>query len=259
MMELVTDPQVWILLLTLSAIEIVLGIDNLVFISIAVGRLPVEQREFARKFGIAVACITRIGLLLTLAWLARLTTDLFVLFGHGISVRDLIMILGGLFLLVKGVMEIRELVSADHDDAAGVAGKAAASFGAVITQIAIIDIVFSLDSVIAAVGMAGDYVPVMVFAILIAVAVMLLAAQPLGQFIDANPTVKMLALAFILLIGAYLVLEGFDVHIPRGYIYGAMGFSALVEILNLWAKRNDMRRRGIEPPPVDEPRRPMPR
>ncbi|MFZ7096566.1 TerC family protein [Luteimonas dalianensis] len=259
MMELVTDPQVWILLLTLSTIEIVLGIDNLVFISIAVGKLPVEQREFARKFGIAVACITRIGLLLTLAWLARLTTDLFMLFGQGISVRDLVLILGGLFLLVKGAMEIREMVSVEHDDAADIKGKAAVSFGAVIAQIAVIDIVFSLDSVIAAVGMAGDYVPVMVVAILIAVAVMLLAAQPLGRFIDANPTVKMLALAFIVLIGAYLVAEGFELHIPRGYIYGAMGFSALVEILNLWAKRNDMRRRGIEPPPVDEPRRPMPR
>lgn len=259
MMELLTDPQVWILLVTLSTIEIVLGIDNLVFISIAVGRLPVEQREFARKFGIAVACITRIGLLLTLAWLARLTTDLFTLFGQGISVRDLILILGGLFLVVKGALEIREMVSVDHDESADIKGKAAVSFGAVIAQIAVIDIVFSLDSVIAAVGMAGDYVPVMVCAILIAVAVMLLAAQPLGKFIDANPTVKMLALAFILLIGAYLVAEGFGLHVPRGYIYGAMGFSAMVELLNLWAKRNEMRRHGVQPPPVDEPRRPMPR
>lgn len=258
MMELLTDPQVWILLVTLSTIEIVLGIDNLVFISIAVGKLPVEQREFARKFGIAVACITRIGLLLTLAWLARLTADLFMLFGQGVSVRDLILILGGLFLLVKGGMEIREQVTGGHDDALG-KGKAVASFGTVIAQIAVIDIVFSLDSVIAAVGMAGDYVPVMVCAILIAVGVMLLAAQPLGRFIDSNPTVKMLALAFILLIGAFLVAEGFEVHIPRGYIYGAMGFSALVEILNLWAKRNEMRRQGIQPPPVDEPRQPMPR
>ena len=259
MMELLTDPQVWILLVTLSAIEIVLGIDNLVFISIAVGRLPVEQREFARKFGIAVACITRIGLLLTLAWLARLTSDLFMLFGQGISVRDLVLILGGLFLLVKGVLEIRELVSVEHDESADIKGKAAVSFGGVIAQIAVIDIVFSLDSVIAAVGMAGDYVPVMVAAILIAVAMMLLAAQPLGRFIDSNPTVKMLALAFIVLIGAYLVAEGFELHIPRGYIYGAMGFSAMVELLNLWAKRNEMRRQGLEPPPVDEPRRPMPR
>jgi predicted tellurium resistance membrane protein TerC len=240
MMELLTDPQVWILLVTLSTIEIVLGIDNLVFISIAVSKLPTEKREFARKFGIAVACITRIALLLTLAWLAGLTSDLFVLFGQGISVRDLVLILGGLFLVVKGVLEIRELVAGSHE-AAGPEGKAATSFAMVIAQIAVIDIVFSLDSVIAAVGMAGDYVPVMVIAILIAVAVMLLAAKPLGRFIDSNPTIKMLALAFIVLIGAYLLADGFDLHIPRGYIYGAMGFSAMVEVLNLWAKRRALR------------------
>ncbi len=240
MMELLSDPQVWILLVTLSTIEIVLGIDNLVFISIAVSKLPAEQREFARKFGIAVACITRIGLLLTLAWLAGLTTDLFAVFGHGISVRDLVLVLGGLFLLVKGVLEIRELVLGDHDVGNG-KGKVATSFAMVIAQIAVIDIVFSLDSVIAAVGMAGQYVPVMVAAILIAVGVMLLAAQPMGRFIDANPTIKMLALAFIVLIGAYLMAEGFELHIPRGYIYGAMGFSALVECLNLWARRRALR------------------
>ncbi len=258
MMELLTDPQVWILLVTLAAIEIVLGIDNLVFISIAVGKLPIERREFARKFGIAVACITRVGLLLTLAWLARLTDPLFELFGRGVSVRDLILILGGLFLIVKGAMEIREqLKGEDHEVSVG--GAATASFGSVIAQIAVIDIVFSLDSVIAAVGMAGDYVPVMVAAILIAVAVMLLAAQPLGRFIDANPTVKMLALAFIVLIGVYLTFDGFGLHIPKGYIYGAMGFSAFVEILNLWAKRNTMRNQGRVVPPVDEPRHPMPR
>ncbi len=245
MMELLSDPQVWILLLTLSTIEIVLGIDNLVFISIAVSKLPPERREFARKFGIAVACITRILLLLTLAWLAGLTTDLFVILGHGISVRDLVLILGGLFLLVKGAMEIRDMIVGEPESE-DIDTKPKVSFAGVITQIAIIDIVFSLDSVIAAVGMAGDYVPVMVAAILIAVTVMLLAARPLGHFIDNNPTIKMLALAFILLIGAYLVLEGLDVHIPRGYIYGAMGFSALVECLNLWVKRN-ARRRGEKP------------
>jgi predicted tellurium resistance membrane protein TerC len=240
MMQLLSDPQVWILLFTLSTIEIVLGIDNLVFISIAVSRLPAERREFARKFGIAVACITRIGLLLTLAWLAGLTNDLFTVLGHGISVRDLVLILGGVFLVVKGVLEIRELVQGEHD-AAGAEGKVATSFAMVIAQIAVIDIVFSLDSVIAAVGMAGDYVPVMVTAILLAVGVMLLAAQPLGRFIDENPTIKMLALAFIVLIGAYLMAEGFELHIPRGYIYGAMGFSAMVEILNLWARRRALR------------------
>lgn len=241
MLEMLSDPQVWILLLTLSTIEVVLGIDNLVFISIAVSKLPPERREFARKFGIAVACITRILLLLTLAWLASLTADLFVVLGQGISVRDLVLILGGVFLLVKGMLEIRELVGGADEDGSP-AAKAAVSFGGVIAQIAVIDIVFSLDSVIAAVGMAGEYVPVMVAAILVAVSVMLLAARPLGQFIDANPTVKMLALTFIVLIGAYLLLEGFDVHIAKGYIYGSMGFAVLVEVLNLWAKRNAHRR-----------------
>ena len=235
MMELLTDPQVWITLVTLSAIEIVLGIDNLVFISIAVSKLPPHQREVARKFGIAVACITRILLLLTLAWLAGLTSDLFTLFGQGISVRDLVLILGGVFLLVKGTLEILELVKGEPDSE-DVHTRPAASFAGVIAQIAVIDIVFSLDSVIAAVGMA-NHTPVMVAAILLAVAVMLLAARPLGQFIDNNPTIKMLALAFIIAVGAYLLLDGFELHIPKGYLYGAMGFSAVVECLNLWAKK----------------------
>ena len=235
MMELLTDPQVWITLVTLSAIEIVLGIDNLVFISIAVSKLPPHQREVARKFGIAVACITRILLLLTLAWLAGLTSDLFTLFGQGISVRDLVLILGGVFLLVKGTKEILELVKGEPDSE-DVHTRPAASFAGVIAQIAVIDIVFSLDSVIAAVGMA-NHTPVMVAAILLAVAVMLLAARPLGQFIDNNPTIKMLALAFIVAVGAYLLLDGFELHIPKGYLYGAMGFSAVVECLNLWAKQ----------------------
>jgi len=229
------DPEVWITLITLSAIEIVLGIDNLVFISIAVSKLPPHRREVARKFGIAVACITRICLLLTLAWLAGLTHDLFQLFGQGISVRDLVLILGGAFLVVKGVMEIKDGIigEAESED---IHTRPVTSFWAVIAQIAVIDIVFSLDSVIAAVGMANQ-TWIMVCAILLAVAVMLLAATPLGKFIERNPTVKMLALAFIVLIGVYLVLDGFEMHIPKGYIYGAMGFSALVEVLNLWAKR----------------------
>ncbi|MDQ3206181.1 MAG: TerC family protein [Pseudomonadota bacterium] len=235
MIEILADPQVWITLVTLSAIEIVLGIDNLVFISIAVSRLPPERREVARKFGIAVACISRIVLLLTLAWLAGLTHDLFQLFGQGISVRDLVLIVGGGFLLVKGTAEIRDLIQGEPDSA-DVHTRPAASFWAVIAQIAVIDIVFSLDSVIAAVGMANQ-TWIMVTAILLAVAVMLLAAKPLGQFIDRNPTIKMLALAFIVLIGVYLLADGLGVHIPKGYVYGAMGFSALVEVLNLWAKR----------------------
>ncbi|HUH91320.1 MAG TPA: TerC family protein [Lysobacter sp.] len=229
------DPEVWITLVTLSAIEIVLGIDNLVFISIAVSRLPIAVREKARKLGIAVACLTRICLLLALAWLAGLTSDLFQLFGQGISVRDLVLILGGAFLLVKGTMEIRDGIVGEHESS-DVHTRPVASFGMVLAQIAVIDLVFSLDSVIAAVGMA-NHTWIMVCAILLAVVVMLVAATPLGRFIDRNPTVKMLALAFIVLIGAYLVLEGFGLHIPKGYIYGSMGFSALVEGLNLWAKR----------------------
>ena len=240
MIELLTDPQAWITLITLSAIEIVLGIDNLVFISIAVSKLPHQQREKARKFGIAVACISRIALLLTLAWLAGLTHDLFTLFGQGISVRDLVLVLGGVFLLVKGTIEIRDLVvgeSVEED----IDTKPMTSFWMVIAQIAVIDIVFSLDSVIAAVGMANQ-TWIMVCAILLAVGVMLMAATPLGRFIDRNPTIKMLALAFIVLVGAFLVLEGFEMHVPKGYIYGAMGFSALVEVLNLWVRRNAQRR-----------------
>ena len=235
MLELLSDPQTWITLITLSAIEIVLGIDNLVFISIAVSKLPYAQREKARKFGIAVACITRIALLLTLAWLAGLTDDLFQVLGVGFSVRDLVLILGGVFLLVKGTAEIRDII-AGQEVSEDINTKPMQAFWGVIAQIAVIDIVFSLDSVIAAVGMANDR-PVMVAAILLAVGVMLLAATPIGKFIDNNPTVKMLALAFIVLVGGYLVAEGLGAHVPKAYIYFAMGFSAAVEGLNPWAKR----------------------
>ncbi len=238
-LEFLADPNVWLTLVTLSALEIVLGIDNLVFISIAVSRLPESQRDFARKFGIAVACITRIALLISLAFLARMERDLFSVMGMGISIRDLIMVLGGLFLLVKGLLEIRELITGGDDQDPSTT-KASGVFGLVILQIAIIDIVFSLDSVITAVGMA-DHIPVMVAAILIAVAVMLLAANPMGRFIDANPTIKMLALAFIVMIGVVLVLDGFDVHIQKGYIYAAMGFSVVVEWLNLLMRQRAAR------------------
>ena len=235
MIELLTDPQAWITLITLSAIEIVLGIDNLVFISIAVGRLPEAQRPLARKFGIAVACITRILLLVMLAFLARMQRDLFTVAGMGISIRDLVLILGGVFLLVKGSLEIRDLISGGEDEDPRTT-KSSSVFWVVIAQIAVIDIVFSLDSVITAVGIA-QHIPIMVFAILLAVAIMLLAANPLGRFIDANPTVKMLALAFILLIGVVLILDGLSVHVPKPYIYAAMGFSVLVEWLNLLMRR----------------------
>ncbi len=235
-LSFLASPDAWLTLVTLSALEIVLGIDNLVFISIAVSRLPEERKPLARRLGIAVACITRILLLVTLAFLARMSQDLFQLFGQGISIRDLVLVLGGAFLLVKGVLEIRDLITGGEDEDPRTT-KASAVFALVIAQIAVIDIVFSLDSVITAVGIA-DHIPVMVFAILLAVAIMLLAANPLGRFIDANPTVKMLALAFILLIGAVLVLDGFGVHVPKPYIYFAMGFSVLVEWLNLLMRRN---------------------
>jgi len=235
-LSMLSDPQTWILLVTLSSIEIVLGIDNLVFISIAVSKLPHAQRERARRFGIAAACLTRIALLLTLAYLASMRTDLFTVWGHGFAVRDLVLLLGGIFLVFKGVMEIRDQI-AGEPESEDVHARPAASFFAVIAQIAVIDIVFSLDSVIAAVGMAEQYVAVMVAAIMLAVAVMLLASAPLGRFIDNNPTIKMLALAFIVLIGAFLVLEGLDIHVAKAYVYFPMGFSAAVECLNLWAKR----------------------
>ena len=234
-LSFLASPDAWLTLVTLSALEIVLGIDNLVFISIAVGRLPEAQRPLARKFGIAVACITRILLLVTLAHLARMSQDLFVLFGQGISIRDLVLILGGVFLLVKGSLEIRDLITGGEDEDPRTT-KASSVFWMVIAQIAVIDIVFSLDSVITAVGIA-QHIPIMVFAILLAVAIMLLAANPLGKFIDDNPTVKMLALAFILLVGAVLVLDGLGTHVPKPYIYFAMAFSVLVEWLNLLMRR----------------------
>ncbi len=234
-LSFLASPDVWLTLVTLSALEIVLGIDNLVFISIAVGRLPEHRRPVARKIGIAVACVTRILLLVMLAFLARMERDLFMLFGMGISIRDLVLILGGIFLLVKGTLEIRDLISGGEDEDPRTT-KSSQVFWVVIAQIAVIDIVFSLDSVITAVGMA-QHIPVMVFAILLAVAIMLLAANPLGKFIDENPTVKMLALAFILLIGAVLILDGLSVHVPKPYIYFAMGFSVLVEWLNLLMRR----------------------
>ena len=234
-LSFLSSPDAWLTLVTLSALEIVLGIDNLVFISIAVGRLPEHQRPLARKIGIAVACISRIGLLVMLAFLARMERDLFEVAGMGISMRDLVLILGGAFLLVKGASEIRELISGGDDEDPRTT-KASGAFWAVIA------LVFSLDSVITAVGIA-EHIPIMVFAILLAVAIMLLAANPLGAFIDANPTVKMLALAFILLIGVVLIMDGFEAHVPKPYIYFAMGFSVLVEWLNLLMRRKAQQHR----------------
>ncbi len=239
-MEWIFSTELWIALFTLAALEIVLGIDNLVFISIAVSRLPPDQRPRARRFGLALACVTRILLLLSLAFLASMQTNLFHLFGQDFSVRDLVLIAGGLFLLVKGTMEIHDSVEGRGEEE-DIGTKPSAVFGYVIAQIAIIDIVFSLDSVITAVGMV-DNRAIMVAAILLAVGVMLFAANPIGDFIDRHPTVKMLALSFIILVGVALVADGFDYHIERGFLYFAMAFSAGVEALNILSRRKQRRR-----------------
>jgi predicted tellurium resistance membrane protein TerC len=229
-MEWLSSPEAWIALFTLTALEIVLGVDNIIFISILVGRLAPEQRQRARVLGLGLAMFTRIALLLSLAWMMRLTAPLFSVLGLDVTGRALILVGGGLFLLAKSVMEIHgALEGADegHGESTGHAG-----FVATLVQIAIIDIVFSLDSVITAVGMAS-HVEVMVLAIVIAVGVMMFAAKPIGDFVDAHPTIKMLALAFLILIGVALIGEGFGMHIPKGYIYFAMAFSVAVEMLNL--------------------------
>jgi len=231
-MEWLTDPHAWIAFVTLAALEIVLGVDNIIFISILVGRLPDHQRQRARTLGLAFAMLTRIGLLLSLAWVMTLTAPLFSIpiMGKEISGRDLILIGGGLFLLWKSVHEIHGSLEGEEEEHA--AGAARAGFAAVIAQIAVIDIVFSLDSVITAVGMV-DEIPIMVLAIIAAVVVMMFAARPIGDFVDRHPTVKMLALSFLILVGVALIAEGWDYHIPKGYIYFAMAFSVGVEMLNI--------------------------
>jgi predicted tellurium resistance membrane protein TerC len=231
-MEWLLDPNAWIALVTLTALEIVLGIDNIIFISILCGRLPEHQRARARTIGIALAMFTRIALLLSLAWMMTLTAPLFSLFGRGISGRDLILIAGGLFLLWKSVHEIHTSLEGDESDGAEAGGRFGTSFSAVIAQIAIIDIVFSLDSVITAVGMVKE-ISIMVIAIVAAVCVMLVAAGPISDFVDRHPTIKMLALSFLILVGVALIAEGWGLHIPKGYIYFAMAFSVGVEMLNL--------------------------
>jgi predicted tellurium resistance membrane protein TerC len=237
-MEWLTDPEAWIALFTLTALEIVLGVDNIIFISILVGRLPEAQRQRARILGLGFAMATRILLLLSLAWVMTLTEPLFTIIGREISGRDLILILGGLFLLWKAVHEIHGSLEGEeeaHDDAAA-AAAARATFASIIVQIGIIDIVFSLDSVITAVGMV-DHVQIMIIAIVIAVGVMMFSAKAIGEFVDRHPTVKMLALSFLILVGLALVAEGWDFHIPKGYIYFAMAFSVGVEMLNLRARK----------------------
>lgn len=229
-MEWLTSPEAWIALATLTALEIVLGIDNIIFISILVGRLPPERRDLARRLGLGLAMGTRILLLFFLVWMMGLIKPLFSIFGEEISGRDLILFSGGLFLLWKSVHEIHN--SLEGPEETTVVRTAASTFGMVLVQIAIIDIVFSLDSVITAVGMV-DHLSIMVIAIVIAVGIMMVAAKPIGEFVDRHPTVKMLALSFLILVGVALIGESLDLHIPKAYIYFAMAFSVTVEMLNI--------------------------
>ena len=231
----INDPQIWLSLLTLSALEIVLGIDNLVFIAILTGRLPLHQRALGRKVGLGLALITRLMLLATLAWIIGLTAPVITLGGQGFSWRDIILIGGGLFLLYKATVEIHEMTEHDGEAADKPEGMAGASFKSIVLQIAVIDIIFSLDSVITAVGMA-DKLWVMVAAVVIAMIIMIVASNPLADFVAAHPSVKMLALSFLLLIGVLLIADGFGLHIPKGYVYFALAFSVAVESLNHWVR-----------------------
>jgi predicted tellurium resistance membrane protein TerC len=229
MLELLTSPEAWIAFATLTALELVLGIDNIIFISILVDKLPKERREVARKLGLFMAMFMRIGLLLVLAWIVGLVAPLFTVLGQEISGRDLILIVGGLFLVWKSTTEIHESLEG-HEGQSSSAVKA--TFGAVIVQIMIIDLVFSLDSIITAVGMVDD-VRVMIAAVIASVALMMLFARPIGEFVSDHPTIKMLALSFLVVVGVVLIAEGFDNHVPKGYIYFAMAFSVCVELLNI--------------------------
>ena len=238
MMELLTDPQVWIALATLTALELVLGIDNIVFISILVDKLPKEQRELARKIGLFMAMFMRIGLLLVLAWIIGLTAPMFTVLGQEISGRDLILIGGGLFLIWKSTGEIHQSMEGQegHESSA-----VKATFTAVILQIMVVDMVFSLDSIITAVGMV-DQIEVMVAAVILSVGLMMVFAGAIGRFVSEHPTIKMLALAFLVVVGVVLIAEGFDQHVPKGYVYFAMAFSVGVEMLNI-----RLRKRSAKP------------
>jgi predicted tellurium resistance membrane protein TerC len=243
-MDFLFDPNIWIAFFMLAALEIVLGIDNIIFISILVGRLPAEQRDLARRLGLGFAMVSRLALLASLSWIMGLKDDLFQVFGQGISGRDIVLLLGGIFLLWKASHEIFVEVEAREEDgppdavtAGGAEGIAAGKkvFWGTIAQIGVIDIVFSLDSVITAVGMV-DQLPVMVAAVIASVGVMLFAAKPIGDFVDAHPSVKVLALAFLVMVGMVLTAEAFEVHVPKAYIYAAMSFSLVVEFLNIRAR-----------------------
>ncbi|UVC11517.1 TerC family protein [Rhizobium sp. TH2] len=238
---LMQDPAAWVALVTLVVMEVVLGIDNLIFISILTNKLPSEHRERARKIGIGLALVMRLGLLGTIAWIVKLTTPVFELFGHGYSWKDMILIAGGLFLVWKATKEIHHNVDPIDKQEDFIASSATTTFAAAIGQILLLDLVFSVDSIITAVGMT-PHLPIMVVAVVVAVLVMLLAASPLANFIERNPSIVMLALAFLLMIGTTLIAEGMGFHVPKGYVYAAMTFSALVEILNM-VSRNARKRK----------------
>ncbi|MGH1601351.1 TerC family protein [Campylobacter majalis] len=235
MFEWIYSPEAWISLLTLTGLEIVLGIDNIIFIAILVAKLPTHQRDKGRIIGLSLAMMTRILLLLSLFWIMQLTKPLFSVFSLQITGRDIVLILGGLFLIAKSTIEIHSSIGEEHKDDSNSAIKGA-SFLFIVTQIAIIDIVFSLDSVITAVGMA-QHIQIMILAVIIAVGVMMFASKAISNFIDNNPTIKILALAFLILIGFALVGEGFGLHIPKGYIYFAMAFSLSVEFINIYSRK----------------------
>lgn len=247
--QLISDPNAWLGLATLTALEIVLGVDNIIFISILASKLPEHQQEKARRIGLLLAMGTRILLLLSISWVIRLESNLFTVFGNGISGRDLILIIGGLFLLGKSTLEIHhKLEGADESHEA----KTVVTFKSVIIQILILDVVFSLDSVITAVGMV-DEVAIMIVAVVVAVGFMMFFAGPVARFVEKHPTVKMLALSFLLLIGMALVADGLDLHIPKGYIYFAMGFSVFVEMLNLKLKKTFKRGLRLVPAAASNP------
>lgn len=240
-MTLLASPEAWASLLTLAVLEIVLGIDNIIFISIIAAKLPADQQAKARTIGLMLALIMRVILLMLIFWIAHLTEPLFAILGHEISWRDIILIGGGLFLLVKGTMEIHHSVEGEEGEKS--MNLKQVTFGAVLAQIAVLDIVFSLDSVITAVGMADERI-IMIAAVFIAIAVMMFAAKPVSDFVNAHPTVKMLALSFLLLVGMALIADGLDYHIPRGYLYFAVAFSLAVECLNLWSQKNKKKKLG---------------
>ena len=238
MFEWLSSPEAWISLLTLTGLEIVLGIDNIIFIAILVGKLPPEQRGSGRIVGLGLAMITRILLLLSLFWIMKLTKPLFTIAEFSISGRDLVLILGGLFLLIKSTLEIHSSVAGEEEDSKD-GGKSHANFLVVVSEIAVLDIVFSLDSVITAVGMA-EHIEIMIIAVILAVGVMMVASKAISDFVDNNPTIKVLALAFLVLVGMTLVAEGIGFHIPKGYIYFAMAFSLAVESINIYAKKKKL-------------------